>query len=335
MESDRPAGVGPVASNVTPGPSVAQYAAPGKSVSDALNLLAERFHAKKQGANYAARCPAHDDRQASLSFGPGRDKPVFVKCHALDCPANRDGEAALHAVGLDWREVYAEAGRRGQRRRREDWMPCGIRDGQDHDDRHHSVASYAYRDAAGSLIFTVERCALKGSGCQGFRQWRPDPTSKSGKRWSRSLDDGTKVGEGLPYRLPEALQALTAGPLTPNLYVTEGEKDAERLRSLGYVATCNAEGAGKWMQRHADHFRALRPDVVIVADYDPTGWAHADQVATTFVGFARSVEVVHANLTRKGADLSDHLEAGFRMRQLVTIATPLNDPGTDDLMEWR
>ena len=34
--------------------------------------------------------------------------------------------------------------------------------------------------------------------------------------------------------------------------ICEGEKDVDRLRSLGYLATCNPMGAGKWLQCYAD-----------------------------------------------------------------------------------
>ena len=43
------------------------------------------------------------------------------------------------------------------------------------------------------------------------------------------------------YRLPE----LLARPDEP-VYVVEGEKDADRLASMGLLATTNSGGAGKW-----------------------------------------------------------------------------------------
>lgn len=321
---------------IIPGPSTV-----GKSVEDALHLLADQFNGvtwDRSGRKFMALCPVHGDKTASLSVTAetSRDrKPLGVNCFA-GCSTDE----VLGHIGYTWAELYTAAGlgTGGAPGDSEAWMPCGIgKPGQPHDWRHRAVATYPYRDEHGALVFAVARCALKGDGCQGFRQWRPDPTTRSGKRWSLTVNKGQAdehtIGDGLPYRLAEARMAMR-GVLTPNLWVVEGEKDADRLRGLGYTATCNAGGAGKWTQAHADHFRALRPDVVIVADCDDAGWKHAEHVSRTFVGLARSVEVRRAAVKRKGADLSDHLDAGFKAHQLVTVATPLPDPGIADIEEW-
>ena len=44
-----------------------------------------------------ARCPAHDDREPSLSISDGKDGKVLVRCHA-GCD-QRDLIAALRARG--------------------------------------------------------------------------------------------------------------------------------------------------------------------------------------------------------------------------------------------
>lgn len=37
---------------------------------------------KKSGSNWTARCPAHQDRQNSLSVGVGAEGRVLLHCHA-------------------------------------------------------------------------------------------------------------------------------------------------------------------------------------------------------------------------------------------------------------
>jgi hypothetical protein len=39
---------------------------------------------KRNGAGWQARCPAHDDRHASLAVAEGDDGRVLVRCHAGD-----------------------------------------------------------------------------------------------------------------------------------------------------------------------------------------------------------------------------------------------------------
>jgi hypothetical protein len=45
-------------------------------------LLLKLPGAKKSGSDWSARCPAHDDRHASLSVSPGDDGRLLLLCHA-------------------------------------------------------------------------------------------------------------------------------------------------------------------------------------------------------------------------------------------------------------
>ena len=62
-------------------------------------------------SGYLAICPAHDDRHASLGIAEGRDVAWLLHCWA-GC-ATRD---VLTALGLDWSDLFAQAGRRRGRR---------------------------------------------------------------------------------------------------------------------------------------------------------------------------------------------------------------------------
>jgi len=55
-----------------------------------------------------ARCPAHEDRQSSLSVGLGADERVLLKCFA-GCPV----EAVVQALGLQLRDLFPESRRDG------------------------------------------------------------------------------------------------------------------------------------------------------------------------------------------------------------------------------
>ncbi|MGO8906430.1 MAG: hypothetical protein ACLQMH_12525 [Solirubrobacteraceae bacterium] len=65
-------------------------------VLDGRDLLVSR-----RGNQITARCPAHEDRNASLSVGVGRDGRALVHCHA-GC----DVLDVLDALGLSWRELF-------------------------------------------------------------------------------------------------------------------------------------------------------------------------------------------------------------------------------------
>jgi hypothetical protein len=218
-------------------------------VSDALirrEVLAKLEGVRPSGGGYMARCPMpkHNDSQASVAINPGQIQPVVMKCHGCGATAQEISEAA----GIDW-ALLSTSRPRGSSAR-DEYIACGWdRELQRHDWRHRKVAEYVYRDPQGKVVFGVARCALKGNGCQGFRQWRPDPSKRSGRSWSRTLPDGTKAGEGLIYRLPE----IIAPDQIPYVFVVEGEKDADRLWNLNLPATTNPQGGtvGKWTAEHA------------------------------------------------------------------------------------
>ncbi len=88
------------------------------------------------------------------------------------------------------------------------------------------VATYDYTDAAGELLYQVQRLNPKS-----FRQRRPD--GNGGWHWNAG-------DRRVLYRLPD----LLAFP-TGTVFIVEGEKDSDRLISLGCCAT-TISGGSKW-----------------------------------------------------------------------------------------
>ncbi|MBI2863135.1 MAG: hypothetical protein HYX94_01045 [Chloroflexi bacterium] len=170
----------------------------------------------------------------------------------------------------------------------------------------HVVATYDYHDADGKLLYQVLRHDPKG-----FRQRRPDGNGG----WVWKLDGVQRV----PYRLPELMRARYA----VTCYIVEGEKGADRLASLGLLATTNVGGAGKWKDEYSTHL-AGRP-VVVIPDNDQPGRTHAEQVAASVHrAGATSVHVVPLpGLLPKG-DICDWLDMGHTLEQLHALveATP-------------
>lgn len=234
---------------------------------------------RKSGETWMAKCPAHADREASLAIRRGDKHPVVMTCHA-GC----ERADILAAIGLTWDEMCSP---RDAQSARGEWTPNG-----------DAVAVYDYTDEAGNLLYQVLRTADKK-----FSQRVPDPSRKSGYRWS--LEDTRRT----LYRLPKIVEALREGQM---VYITEGEKDVHAIERAGGVATCNSGGAGKWQPSFAEYFRDAI--VRIVADKDKPGQAHARQVAATLDGVATAVEIVEAVT---GKDAADHLEAGHALADFI------------------
>ena len=173
-----------------------------------------------------------------------------------------------------------------------------------------TVATYDYCDAGGEVIFQALRYEPKD-----FRQRRPD--GKGGWIWNLQ---GVAL---VPYRLPELLAADPAA----TVWILEGEKDVDRLRSLGLVATCNPMGAEKWRDEFSPHLQGRA--VVVLADNDEPGRRHAEQVARSVAPHAAGVKVLDMaeacrklglrDLPEKG-DVSDLLDLGGTAQDLGRLA---------------
>lgn len=248
---------------------------------------------RQSGGSFSARCPAHEDRNPSLSITVGKEHPVVFHCQA---GCHRDD--ILTALGLTWAEVCKP--REDDQHGHDEWTPRGA-----------AVAVYDYRDEAGSVLFQVCRTADKQ-----FPQRRPDRTTKSG--WSWKLGDVRRV----LYRLPKVIEAVRDGKV---IYICEGERDVHTLEAEHLIATCNPGGAGKFRQEFAEFLRDAT--VTIIADKDKPGQAHARQVAAMLDGIAGHIRIVEPAV---GKDATDHFSAGHRLSQLVRTWTS-DEPAKVDL----
>lgn len=233
------------------------------ALSDVVDALtAHGCDPKGGGDRYGARCPAHDDRNPSLSVDYVGDK-VLLCCHAGDGCAP---EAILTALNLPWDALFDSPPERSN--------------------GSTVVATYDYTDEAGALLFQVVRKSPKD-----FRQRRPDPTAEDG--WAWKLNGTRRV----LYRLPAVVTAVAEGQ---PVWIAEGEKDVHALERAGVVATCNPMGAGSWRPEYSPVLKGA--EIVIVADRDEKGRKHAEEVAAALEGVARSVRRVEAAVGKDASD---------------------------------
>jgi len=149
------------------------------------------------------------------------------------------------------------------------------------------VATYSYCDSAGNLRYEVVRYEPKS-----FRQRRPDPDNPG--KWIWSLDKSERI----LYNLPEVL-------LSETIFLTEGEKDADNLSALGFVATTHPCGAGQWLPAYAENLRAKH--IVICPDDDKDGREWVKAVIESLRDKALSIKL----LKFPTKDVSDFIESCF------------------------
>jgi hypothetical protein len=226
-----------------------------------IHDLAARFeYAKPESGGYRLRCPAHDDRQASLMLHTGRSGNLVLKCHA-GCETTD----VLAAVGLGMSALRLVPGEEATVMR----LPSRL------------VATYAYTDAAGELLYEIHRFEPKD-----FRGRLPPAHDR------------------ILYNAPLIAQAKASGRV---VYVVEGERDADTLTAAGHVATTNCGGAGKWLPQYTRQLAGVA-NVVVLGDDDEPGRRHAVKVAQelALAGIDADVALPVAGFK----DVTDQFEAG-------------------------
>jgi hypothetical protein len=256
------------------------------------DFLAKLEGVRKTPAGWIAKCPAHDDRHASLTVNAGDDDRVLVRCHA-GCTF----KGICAAAGIEPREMFPPRDRFNG-------------NGKNGAATHKRIAdTYDYLSAEGELLYQAVRYVPKG-----FTQRRPD--GNGGWIWNM------ECVQRVLYHLPALLNSRDDDP-DGFVFVCEGEKDANNTAAINLIATTNVGGAGKWKgddgSRYADALTERR--LVIVPHNDDPGRAHAQDVAQACHGKAAEVHILSLpGLAPKG-DISDWIAAGGTREQLLQFAT--------------
>ena len=244
---------------------------------------------KRNGQGYKAQCPAHEDKNPSLSVSAGDNGRVLLHCHA-GCRAE-DVVAALRLKmsdlmpgrvhvyknshgGIKKRNIVDVDGNRGSKTKPSysaadaafaelDSRMAGGVNGQ-------RVGQWPYHDADGQVVAYEVRYDLPTpAGEKQEKTFRPVSHHPDGWRLS------DPPGKWPLYGLPDLLAAGTDGPV----HIVEGEKAADAVRSLGWVATTSAHGAKSvsktdWSPLAGSGIR----EVVILPDNDEAGEGYASDV---------------------------------------------------------
>lgn len=258
-----------------------------------LAALVTGLDARKSGAGWKALCPAHADRNPSLTITE-RDGHVLFKCWA-GCPQDAVLDA-LRGRGL-WPERQASS--------------TGTLNGHVPAAPRALETRFEYYDDAGALVALHKRVDLPGGD----------------KRMAWLLADGTPSRDGqvkaehLPlYRLADLLKA----PADSWVLVVEGEKAADAAQARGFVAVSLAGGASQPRFGAAlDRLRGRR--VALWPDHDDAGRGLMRRVFAALrdkAGEVRWLEV--PNLPEKG-DAADFFGGGRtadELRQVIEMARP-------------
>ena len=206
---------------------------------DALERLGKR--PKKKGRGWMSLCPAHDDKDPSLSVSEGQSGKVLVTCFG-SCTF----EAVRDALGLGSgppQQILPSPKRKDD----EPPKPRRLPNGPD-----YTFHNYVY--ATGDLAFIVSRQDFR-SGGKDFKQWTP------------TGDPELFLPVGMPKDRP--LFHLPGLSTEGRVAVVEGEKCVLAVEKAWphQLVTCWAGGTNVWNKTDWTPLRGR--EVSLVADADP------------------------------------------------------------------
>lgn len=245
-----------------------------------------------------AKCPGHEDKAPSLSYGVSDEGKLLLHDHSGRCEF-------VDLVRLLELPTSSSNGKRTE------------------------PVRYPYRDAEGKAVVTVCRTEC-GPGCT----WKDHGRRCDGRQGKHITREPVGVKAKVPlYRLPEVLSAIEDGVVVT---VVEGEKSAEALWALGVPATTSPGGAGKWRPWHTEQLTGAA-GVAVVADADAEGVAHAHSVVSSLraKGIPADGWLPARHGGRPKYDLADQLAEGGEADDLVPLpslelATAAEEADDDD-----
>lgn len=220
---------------------------------------------------WMATCPAHDDKNPSLSIDDGDDGQALVYCHS-GCS---QGDV-LDALGLRASQLFPS---------------------------QQSEIAYTYYDEDGYEAYQVVRRPGKD-----FPMRRADPDNEDDWLWGM---DGV---ERVLYNLPEVLDVKDDEPI----FILEGEKSTDAVTAMGFTATTNPNGAGRWKKEY--NAALLDRNVIIVPDNDDAGHKHAQTIHKHLKGVASSVRVLYLPDIKDEEDVCHWIDAGGTAEKLLELA---------------
>lgn len=197
-------------------------------------------------------------------------------------------------------------------------------------DYHRADGTYAYTVIVGRCP-NGEKAVLRGRRVKGTDDWA---LARQEDELYRLPGLGTyRKGTGdepdLLYRLHELEAAISVRP-EELVFITEGEKDADTLCGLGFIATTNPNGALNWKPAFTPRF--IDRDVCIMVDNDGKGRKRADLLVAELLSVVKTLKVIELPSLRDNEDVTDWLNAGNSKADLLRVIAE-TEPVTS-VAEW-
>lgn len=256
---------------------------------------------KRYNDRAQAKCPAHDDRQASLTITKGR------KCTLFRCHAGCGLDSILSAAGLEKKDTFYEL----EYSKQSNW-----RFYVENREKRKIEAVYNYVSCNGRYAYTKIRL--------------------NGKKFIYGILANDRFTYGLPRNTPrksfnaiygniKAINKAVADDMP--IFFTEGEKDTDELNRRGYAAFC-CGGANDWNPEIVGIVR--NANVIILADNDDAGMTSANTILQDVQNVAKSAKIVVPMPDIPKADISDYFQEGHSNQEFEQMINSVTEKWMDE-----
>lgn len=235
----------------------------------------------RYGERIQCKCPAHDDKQASLTISKGR------KCTLFYCHAGCKLDDILNAAGIKKTDTFYE-----NKEKSANWRKF--------------IESREQRKIEGIYPYY---CIDDGK--YAFHKIR-----LSGKKIIYGRLENDKFRYGLSRNKPRKAYRAIYGNIqniyraiqeNRPVYITEGEKDTDTMTKKGYT-TFTYGGCSDWQSDFADILKGAI--VYILADNDTPGKQVAQKIYDDVKTIADSAKIIIPMPDIPKADITDYFESG-------------------------
>lgn len=282
---------------------------PSESVQRVLDRL--QGVRERGDGSWMASCPCRDDDHSpSLGVSEGNDGRALVNCFAGRC----NFEMVCSAMGLTPRDLMPKTN--SNEARISNAEPRIATQQKKEKRKLKFVKSYDYHDEDGQFLFQKVRY-VDESGKKTFTQRKLDESGK----YVYALGETPKV----LYNLPAVMAAKERGE---EIWLVEGEKDADTLIALGLVATTSPLGAGKWLDIHTNSLLGARVEIIV--DNDEAGKSHGALVESKLKAAGITAEMW---VCPREKDITDFLSSGGDFSELSPFEMSSSDVEACDSQE--
>lgn len=255
---------------------------------------------KQYGDKAQCKCPAHDDKLASLTVSKGK------KCTLFYCHAGCRLDDILTAAGLEKKDTYYDV----------DPQQTNWRAFVESREKRKIEAVYNYISLNGSCSFTKLR--LEGKKII-YGMLKND-------RFTYGLGHDTprKTYKAIYGSVQALNKAISEGK---PVFIVEGEKDVDTMAKQGYTAFTYG-GVNDWQADFATLVQGA--EVYILADNDQAGRRVAETIFNDVQAVAKGVKIITPMPDIPKADITDYFEAGHSKEEFEKM---LHDTVTENRME--